>query len=734
MIPPVSAETAAPPRPSLDPTPHFTPAGGGPFPTPTAGSSRAPFRSATDETVRRAVIVVAVLSVAVGFALHQYVRPFPWLGALLLLVVAAATRLFGVPLPGKGFASFAVGAAIAALVALDWAAGALVGGVGLLIGDAVFRRLPLRNAIGNAGHFMTACSAGGFVYTYIGGGLGTAAFAPWNLWRLALLLVVFFLTVNATFYLQLKLSPAVAWVDARLTARWEFTVAVLASLLALGALRVAYSTQTIQAQAVLALILLSLTFLAHWLVRQGSIGESLQLVQRMSTLISARPELMAAMTDIQHLTRALVPWEEMGIGAYDPHTHEFIVLFDTSPSVPRGARFSALGGMTGLALDRGHAVTDLGLPRDVRVTQAGPGSQVVVPLMYGDRVVGMWNIRHSRKEMYRQHDAALLEHLAPQLALSLSLDALIQPVLDASERMAMHVDSITATAQQLHANAEEGAGTVRRMTETVRLLSDTLSVVAEEARSAKMVAGKTVEEGHATSDSGQQVLNDARTVRAATEMAAAQLTAAAAIVDEGSHEVSRLQDISGAVQRFGQTITELADQTGLLALNAAVEAARAGAHGRGFAVVAQEIRALADRSASEAEGMDRAVRDIRATLERAVGLMNRTRSEVLSVAESSRGWVDELERIVAAAEATAAAGQRIVDAARRTADRSTFMANTLADAREDVMRAVAETDVVAGASAEQETAIQSLNDAATQLSTMAQQLARAVAAVRESAR
>ncbi|MDT2192756.1 methyl-accepting chemotaxis protein [Paenibacillus larvae] len=75
-------------------------------------------------------------------------------------------------------------------------------------------------------------------------------------------------------------------------------------------------------------------------------------------------------------------------------------------------------------------------------------------------------------------------------------------------------------------------------------------------------------------------------------------------------------------------ITAIAKQTQLLSLNASIEAARAGEAGRGFAVVAEEVKKLAEQSATSAQHIAGLVGQIQSATKKAITTMNQGVSEV----------------------------------------------------------------------------------------------------------
>lgn len=127
----------------------------------------------------------------------------------------------------------------------------------------------------------------------------------------------------------------------------------------------------------------------------------------------------------------------------------------------------------------------------------------------------------------------------------------------------------------------------------------------------------------------------------------------ALIVEQAINAMDQIEASSKEINNIITVIDDIAFQTNLLALNAGVEAARAGEAGKGFAVVAQEVRELAQRSATAAQEIKVLITSSSEQVRTGVGLVGETGS-VLNVIAAE---VEEINNNVAA----------IVEAAREQA-------------------------------------------------------------------
>lgn len=171
------------------------------------------------------------------------------------------------------------------------------------------------------------------------------------------------------------------------------------------------------------------------------------------------------------------------------------------------------------------------------------------------------------------------------------------------ERFDQEARSVASSAQALDHHSDVAAQRMRQqraatndISASVDTLTAGLAALADDAEQARTLA----------KDSGTSARKGAGIVKAAID----EIASIASTIQSSADSVEELGKQSDRVAAVVSLIKDIAGQTNLLALNAAIEAARAGEQGRGFAVVADEVRKLAERTASATEEVVAMINDI----------------------------------------------------------------------------------------------------------------------------
>jgi methyl-accepting chemotaxis protein len=197
---------------------------------------------------------------------------------------------------------------------------------------------------------------------------------------------------------------------------------------------------------------------------------------------------------------------------------------------------------------------------------------------------------------------------------------------------------MATVAPLTHAIAAKVLQSSQTLTQGAEQLEQTCSRLATGIATSAGSANQALEQSAA-------IVGDIDLTSSLTDQALQRMQAMEQDVTRLSGAIADLDHHSRSIGSIIESISDIADHTGLLSLNASIEAARAGAHGAGFGVIAHEIRQLSQESARSAQEIKEALLGISELIGDTVAAVSRVQQGVESGLASNREAATALAQV-----------------------------------------------------------------------------------------